>query len=144
MALHPSMLPQCIAETEVDQPVVKTCPKCGAEFTLDDFLNDPDIEPIGMQFFGAAERDNYFFFAHVCAECGTTFLLPVAELMPLVNEPVPTLSRTGQHDCGGHCLRIEDLSHCSAPCRYAPFRRLLLRLREQHAARRRDEEAGGA
>jgi len=128
----------------VEHVVVKRCPKCQAEFSLADFENDPDIEPVGMQFFGGPQRDNYFFFTHTCAHCGTTFIMPVTDLVPLVHEPIPDQTRTGEHDCGGHCMRVEDLSHCTAPCRYAPFRRLLLRLREEHAAKRKPEEAESA
>jgi hypothetical protein len=86
-----------------------------------------------MQFEDPDHKYNFYYFNHLCPNCGSTILIPVMEFLPYVNEPVPDLVRTGMEDCERHCLKIDDLAECSAPCRYAPFRRLLLRIRDEHA-----------
>lgn len=119
---------------------MKTCTGCGYEFGLERIAREAQLEPVGMQFDDPDHKYNFYYFNHTCSNCGSTILIPVMEFLPYVNEPVPDLVRTGMEDCGRHCLRIDDLDECSAPCRYAPFRRLLLRIRDEHAA----FEAAGA
>lgn len=122
---------------------VKQCPGCPASFSLADFRNNPEIHAIGMQFGDADFQDSLYYFNHECPRCGTTFVVSVLEFLPLIDEVVPETSLAGSDTCGGHCTRIDDLAQCDNPCRYAPFRRFLLKLRH-HAAEHgldRDEKS---
>jgi hypothetical protein len=125
----------------MDAPIVTSCPTCGVAFTLDQLMESADVEPVGMQFVDPDHQYNMFFFNHACAGCGTTFTVPVEEFLSCITEPVPDLARTGMEDCGRHCLRVTDLAACAAPCRYAPFRRLLLRMLAAQAGRRPKTDA---
>ncbi|MFN8177610.1 MAG: hypothetical protein U0167_06775 [bacterium] len=112
----------------------KTCPGCGSVFTLQQILSSPDIEPIGMQFIDPDNANNMYYFNHQCPSCGSTFVVPVNVFLPFIAEPVPDRALTGTEVCERHCLRIDDLNQCHAPCHYAPFRRFLLRMRERRPA----------
>ena len=112
---------------------MKTCAGCGYEFDLASIARDAQLEPVGMQFEDPDHKYDFYYFNHTCLSCGSTILIPVMEFLSYVKEPVPDLVRTGMEDCERHCLRIDDLETCSAPCRYAPFRRLLLQMRDEHA-----------
>lgn len=119
----------------------KTCPGCGTAFTLRQVLESPDIEPIGMQLEDSDHAWNFYYFNHRCPTCGSTFLIPVLDFLPLISEPVPDLALNGTESCERHCTRIDDLAECSAPCRYAPFRRFLLKMRDDHRAGAADPAA---
>ena len=114
--------------------LTKKCPGCGTLFTLQQILSSPDVDPIGMQFDDADHENNMYYFNDVCPACGSTFVMPVLAFLPFIAEPVPDLALTGTEVCEKHCLRIEDLSACHAPCRYAPFRRFLLQMRRERPA----------
>jgi len=82
-----------------------------------------------MQLEDTDHRYNYYYFNHVCAHCGTTFLVPVMDFLPFITEPVPDLALAGTELCERHCLDVRDLGACEQDCRYAPFRRHLLSMR---------------
>lgn len=113
---------------------VKQCPGCAATFALNDFMGNPEIDAIGMQFEDAELKNNLYYFNHECPACGSTFVVSVLEFLPLIEETVPEEVLAGLEPCEGHCTRIDDLAACGAPCRYAPFRRFLLKLRRSVAA----------
>ena len=114
---------------------VKQCPGCPATFALNDFMGNPELNAIGMQFEDADLEYNMYYFNHECPNCGSTLVVSVLEFLPLIEEPVPEEVLTGLEPCEGHCMRIEDLANCGAPCRYAPFRRFLLKLKSHTAAK---------
>ena len=116
------------------QIIVKTCPSCGPPFTLRDLISLPEIAPLGMQFETGDPDSNVFYFNHNRPGCGSTFVVPVMEFLPLITEPIPDSILTGSEKCGHHCLSIDDLSICQAPCKYAPFRRFLVGIRMRTAA----------
>jgi hypothetical protein len=112
----------------VDQMVARTCPCCGAVFTLTDLLESPEIEPLGMQFMDDALSVNELYFTHHAPRCGTTFVVPVLAFAALITEPIPTVNLCGTEVCSRKCATLIDVSACDVPCRYAPFRRLLNRM----------------
>ena len=114
-------------------PEIKTCPGCGARFTLPQILEHQEIEPVGMQFIDPELKENMYYFNHICANCGSTFLISVIEFLPFIKETIPEAVMTGTDVCGGHCTRLKDLEECQAPCMYAPFRRFLLSLKREAA-----------
>ena len=109
----------------------KTCPGCGRVFTLQHLIDSPDIEPVGMQFVDPELAENMYFFNHICPGCGSTFVVSVIEFMPLIKEPIPDADLNGAEVCKEHCTRLDDLAICQSGCRYAPFRRFLLSLRNR-------------
>jgi len=111
-----------------DHIAARSCPCCGVVFTLADLLESPEIEPLGMQFMGDALRDNELYFNHLSPHCGTTFVVPVLAFRAFITEPIPEAALTGTEVCPKKCLTLIDVSVCDAPCRYAPFRRLLNRM----------------
>jgi hypothetical protein len=113
-------------------PVTKTCPGCGTVFTLQQIVSNSEVLPIGMQIVESGRH--MYFFTHACSACGSTFVVPVLAFLPFLTEPVPDTPFTGTEVCDRHCMRIDDLSRCYAPCRYAPFRRFLLQIRKEQRA----------
>lgn len=111
-----------------NRDIIKVCPGCGTAFTLHDLIQHPEIVPLGMQFEDGGFFLNVFYFNHDRAGCGSTFVVPAKAFLPLITEPVPESNLAGTEACGNHCLSVGDLSGCNAPCRYAPFRRFLLRI----------------
>lgn len=120
----------------------RRCPGCSALFTLEDLLRSPDIRPIGMLIETNDHSLNHYYFNHTCPSCGSTFVVPILDFLPLIREVVPERIMTGSDACEGRCTRIDDLAGCSAPCRYAPFRRFLLELRSGRRATAHVEPKG--
>jgi hypothetical protein len=108
-----------------DQPV-KQCPNCGEWFTLRDIVESPSIQPRGMALEGEMARYNLFYFDHCRENCRTTFTMRIEDFSELIDEPVPQKALAGSEDCTRQCMKIDDLSLCDQPCRYAPYRRFLL------------------
>ena len=111
----------------------KTCTGCKMEFTLEDILQKAEIIPQGMQIEDDDMNWNMFYFNHECAGCGSTFLIPVSEFLALIDEPIPSTLRAGTDLCEQHCTSLKDLSACSQDCRYAPFRRFLIKMLNEKA-----------
>jgi hypothetical protein len=116
----------------VDSSRHASCPNCAQKFELARIAEHPEVEPIGMQIEDTDHNFNFYYFNHVCAGCGSTFLVPVQSFLPFIQEPVPDLILTGSEECERHCLDVKDLQICSQPCTYAPFRRHLLAMRCAH------------
>jgi len=114
---------------------LKCCPKCSKWFTLRDIEESPEIEIIGMMLEPEEPSFNCYYFNHVCENCGTTFLIHVEHLEPLINEEIPEPIATGNEDCEGQCTDLENREECSNHCRYAPYRRLLKRLMDLQKSR---------
>ena len=105
-----------------------SCKMCGAKFTVDDFFQNEELQPIGMQ---ADEEDtefSLFFFNHMTKNCGTTMAIPVTVFESRVEEPISKTRNAGSATCELHCTSIEDLSDCQQDCCNAPYRRLLLEM----------------
>lgn len=111
------------------QGTIKICPGCKTAFTLHDLIQSPEIEPLGMQFENGDTSLNVYYFNHDRADCGSTFVVPAMAFRSMITEPIPESILAGTEVCGHHCLSMDDLAACDAPCRYAPFRRFLLSIR---------------
>ncbi|MBD3403481.1 hypothetical protein GF420_11340 [candidate division GN15 bacterium] len=74
---------------------------------------------------------NSYYFTHTAAGCGTTFGIEVEKFEKFITEPIPSEIKAGGAGCHGHCTSINDLEECHNECRYAPYRRLLLRMLEK-------------
>lgn len=112
----------------------KVCPCCKAVLTIDDFVENAEVEPLGMTVDVTDPSFNYYYFNHECQSCGTTFAVNVLTFEPFIPEPIPPFVLAGTVECELHCTRIDDLAVCTRECRYAPYRRYLLQLRKKLSA----------
>lgn len=106
--------------------IIKRCPMCRNVFTLRDVVEHADIRPIGMTFEEGDFANNAYYFNHTCPGCGSTFAIPVEQFLKLIDEEIPAEVLAGTASCEHHCRKVTDLSACSQPCHYAPFRRFLI------------------
>ncbi len=112
----------------MNQRRFKQCPGCGKWFSLKNIMECEHIKPVGMSFESKSFGLNVYYFNHQVESCGTTFLIPVKEFIPVLQEPIPCLDLTGTSDCEMHCMYIDDLTECSRECIHAPFRRFLVNI----------------
>ena len=105
---------------------LKRCPSCGEEFSLRDFISNPQVIPKGMSFESDNPDLNLYYFHHDTPGCGTTLAIPVSEFVGLINEPLPEQNLAQTEVCENHCVSVHELSACGQKCTYAPYRRLLL------------------
>ena len=93
--------------------------------TWDKFVLDPEVRLLGLQSEITRPDINLLVFEHSCGSSISIlsrrlrFLLPVPETGPLA-------SLIGTDQCRRHCLRLEDLEACDAPCINARDRTLIL------------------
>lgn len=118
--------------------IVKACPCCGEEFTLEDIVFRRDIDPIGLLIEDDDMARNFFYFNHYVSFCGTTFTIPVEKLRSLVCENIPAEKLAGTPECRQHCLDLHDVDPCDRDCRNAAYRKLLECLKDirRHPASR--------
>ena len=114
---------------------VKKCPLCGTQFSIDDICNSDLITPLGMQIDDDDDHASFYYFNHDCPECGTSFTVPVMAFASLIDELIPSEDLFGTDICGEHCVRLDDLRECQHDCKWAPFRRFIVRLAD---SRRKD------
>lgn len=113
---------------QTEEGTVKNCPGCGCSLSLEKVISSPEIQIIGMNVDDNEPALNFYYFVHTANGCGTTFGIPVDAFQCLLPESPPARSKLGQPDCEHRCLRIEDRSECRETCRWAPYRRFMLRL----------------
>jgi hypothetical protein len=106
----------------------KQCPGCGQWFSMTDLLESSEIRPLGLTFESADYEHNFFYFNHVVAGCGTTFLISSQRFIPAIDEPIPPQVKTLGEGCEARCVRLDDWLECHNDCFHAPFRRLLRRM----------------
>ena len=109
--------------------IIKKCPKCGHDFTVEDILHNPDIIPVGM-LYNDSQKTACYLFQHEIDYCHSSFAVDIELLRTEIREPIPAETETLSECCEGHCIKINDLAECRQECYYAPFRRLLLRMME--------------
>ena len=110
------------------------CPMCGVQFAIAEIAEHPDVDPIGMMVETVGGKPcHLYFFNHVVADCGTTFVVPAEEFLPYIREPLPEHSLLGTQPCEGHCTHLENLQACAQACLYAPYRRYMLAMRDRRA-----------
>ena len=123
----------------MDQQNFKQCPGCERWFSLRDFLENPEIRPLGLTFESSDYETNLFYFKHAVDGCYTTFLVPSVRFMSAVDEPIPTQVKTLRDGCESLCVNFDDWVECQNDCFHAPFRRLLRRMARSRGILMRDE-----
>ncbi len=106
-------------------PPFQICGSCRNSWpTWDSFVADPAVRLLGLQSDVANPHVNLLVFEHAC---GSSISILARRLRHLLPEPEIALPRLfGTPECRGHCVRLEDLQACDAPCSNARDRRLIL------------------
>jgi hypothetical protein len=64
----------------------------------EEFVLDPDIEPIGISFPPNLDPYHaYYFFNHLA--CQITLMISSEDFADLIEEPIPSRYNTGKEDC---------------------------------------------
>jgi len=87
---------------------------------------DPAVRLLGLQAVVTNPDVNLLVFEH---RCGSSISILSKRLRHLLPEPKPgdpSARLLGTEQCRGHCLRLEDLEACDAPCSNARDRELIL------------------
>ncbi len=104
----------------------KTCGACKLAWpTWENFVLDPSVRLLGLQAVISDPDINLIVFEH---NCGSTVSILSKRLRHLLPEPAPDAPTTrllGAERCNGHCLLLEDLAACDAPCSNARERELV-------------------
>ena len=103
------------------------CESCGSAWsTWESFVLDPAVRLLGLQAVITNPDVNLLVFEH---RCGSSISILSRRLRHLLPEPEPgnpPPRLLGTDQCRGHCLRLEDLAACDAPCSNARDRELIL------------------
>jgi len=104
----------------------KTCPHCGTEWPRrDDLLQDPEVRVFGYQLHPVEPLKGFYLFQHGRPGCDTSFAIQTEHFLDLASPSAHECMIFGEKDCEGHCLVVENLGACDAPCRGAAFREVL-------------------
>lgn len=106
--------------------VFKRCAVCGTVWqTRAAFLSDPAIAVTGYQADLVDMRRGFYLFNHNRPGCYASLAFGADAFADLYAGPRHEAVLTGGAECDGHCLTVEDLGDCEAPCRGAYYRKLL-------------------
>lgn len=105
------------------------CPCCDTWFSIHDILESPEVEPLGMAFDECNKDFNLLYFNHLGPRCGSTFTVEARRFEPFLSEMAPPEVMAGRPDCEHHCTSMDNLAECRSECRWAPYRRFMVRLR---------------
>jgi hypothetical protein len=101
----------------------KKCPKCSFQWARRlDFLQDPNLAPIGYQANFKSLAAGIFLFNH---DCKGTLAIPAKEFQDLYHGPIFKERATGSPECTEKCLHQADLTPCPAQCECAFVREIL-------------------
>ena len=105
----------------------QTCGSCRCAWpTWDGFVLDPRVRLLGLQSDIANPDANLLVFEHACGSSISIFSRRLRHLLPEPEPGAPSARLMGTDQCRGHCLRLEDLEACDAPCGNARDRELAL------------------
>jgi hypothetical protein len=111
------------------------CGSCGRAWpTWDEFVVDPAVRLLGLQAVIDYPDINLVVFEHGCGSSISILSRRLRHLLPEPTTPAPTVRLLKTDQCQGHCLVLEDLEPCDAPCSNARDReliRLVLSLKNQ-------------
>jgi hypothetical protein len=94
--------------------------------TCDGFLLDPAVRLLGLQAVVSNPEINLLVFEHRCGGSISILSRRLRHLLPERAPGDPAARLLGTEQCRGHCLRLEDLAACNAPCSSARDRELIL------------------
>lgn len=106
----------------------KQCPKCSFQWPRRlDFLQDPDLVPIGYQVNFKSLAAGIFLFNH---SCKGTLAIRAHDFQDLYHGPIFKQRATGGPECQEKCLHEADLAPCPARCECSFVREILQVVRQ--------------
>ena len=106
--------------------VFKTCPMCSLAWnSRDEFLRDGSLELNGYQADLEELELGLFYFTHHRDGCHSTMVIETRDFLDLYTGERFNLPRTGEEDCPGYCLDIDQLDRCTAQCECAYVREII-------------------
>lgn len=106
----------------------KKCTACHYQWQdREAFLTDPDIVIIGYQAGFDDVQEGLYLFNH---QCRTTLALEVGKFEDLYDGPRYDKELAETEECSGFCLVTDELSVCSAKCKYAYLRDIIQIIRD--------------
>jgi hypothetical protein len=119
------------------------CGSCrGTWPTWESFVLDPAVRLLGLQAVITNPDVNLLVFEHAC---GSSISILASRLRHLLPEPEPgdpPARLLGTDQCRGHCLLLEDLEACDAPCSNARDRELILLVQRMKKEAQESAEGG--
>ena len=112
----------------MQQDIYKQCRSCSTRLSMDEIINSPAINPVGITFKEDEPGSAYYLFEHGVDNCGSTFLVDVNDFLPYITEDIPIEKLIYTDECDGNCLDLDDIDECHDECYYAPFRRFLFKM----------------
>ena len=94
--------------------------------TWEGFVLDPAVRLLGLQSDVNRPDVNLLVFEHACGSSISILSRRLRHLLPEPAPAAPQIRLLGTDQCRGHCLRLEDLEACDAPCSNARDRNLIL------------------
>jgi hypothetical protein len=105
--------------------------------TWERFVLDPAVRLLGLQSEIANPDFNLLVFEHGCGSSISILSRRLRHLLPDPGPGDPAGRLRGTDQCRRHCLHLEDLEACDAPCSNARDRELILLVQ-----RMRKEDSG--
>jgi hypothetical protein len=103
------------------------CGSCKCAWsTWDSFVLDPAVRLLGLQSVITNPDINLLVFEHGCGSSISILSRRLRHLLPEPQAGAPSARLLGTDQCRGHCLLLEDLAACDAPCSNARDRELIL------------------
>jgi len=94
--------------------------------TWESFVRDPAVRLLGLQSVVSNPDANLLVFEHGCGSSISILARRLRHLLPESEPHKPFPHLMAGEQCRKHCLLIEDLEACDAPCRNARDRELIL------------------
>ena len=107
----------------------KQCGGCRQEFSVQDILTRPEFRPLGLQTGPPGSGLAGVCFLHDLPDCQSSLLVTLEELCPFVVEPMPTVDQDLPVSCINKCQEFRRLDPCYTTCFFAPFQRMLVRIK---------------
>jgi len=103
------------------------CGSCKYAWTTwDEFVRDSAVRLLGLQSLATQPGFNLLVFEHGCGSSVSLLARRLRHLLPKPDTDAPLPVLLGTEQCRGHCLRLEDLEVCTAPCSNVHDRALIL------------------
>ncbi|MBN1212085.1 MAG: hypothetical protein JXA92_05855 [candidate division Zixibacteria bacterium] len=112
----------------MQKDVYKQCQNCLTRLSIDEIINSPAINPVGMTFREKEPGSACYLFEHNDDNCGATFSVDVNDFLPYITEDIPIEKLIYTDKCNGYCYDLDDIDECHDECYYAPFRRFLFKM----------------
>jgi hypothetical protein len=111
---------ECVADP------FQTCGSCKRAWpTWESFVLDPAVRLLGLQSETTYPDANLLVFEHRCGGSVSILSRRLRHLLPKPEPGAPRARLLGTDQCRGHCLHLEDLGACDAPCSNARDRELI-------------------